>query len=132
MGNWRLVFQIYGVLAAATAAWLMFSRIPDERETIRSRGTRDPTVTRTTFGSCFALLRDPLVLALDKLPDKANEITALMVMAIAGGAVVPPILGFAQKCAGSTGLVWVLLACLAYQTVLSVCMYKNANEREVE
>ena len=64
MGNWRLVFPIYGVVAAATAAWLMLSRIPDEREAIRSRGTRDPTVSRTTFGSCFALLRNPLVLAL--------------------------------------------------------------------
>ena len=235
MGNWRLVFPIYGVLAAATAAWLMLSRIPDERET--SGGL---SVPRTTFGSCFALLRDPLVLALtvgiffavgldvgfsvaipeflktvykvdvdmagtgptvyfvgktlataagaalfvrfppakcfpwcmglcilavaaffvcsgpiafltcvfiasvasantfvmcmgialDKLPEKANEITALMVMAIAGGAVVPPVLGFAQKCAGSTGLVWVLLACLAYQAVLSVCMYKNAKEEK--
>ena len=238
MGNWRLVFPIYGVVAAATAAWLMFSRIPDEREMIRSCGTRDPTVSRTTFGSCFALLRNPLILALtvgiffavgldvgfsvtipeflrtvykvdvnmagtgptvyfvgktlataagaalfvrfppakcfpwciglcvlavaaffvcsgpvaflscvfvasvasantfvmcmgialDRMPEKTNEITALMVMAIAGGAVVPPILGFAQKCAGSVGLVWVLLACLAYQAVLSVCMYKNVKE----
>ena len=32
--------------------------------------------------------------------------------------------------AGSTGLVWVLLACLAYQAVLSVCMYKNAKEEK--
>ena len=239
MGNWRLVFPIYGVLAAATAAWLMFSRIPDEREATRSRGT-GPAVSRTTFGSCFALLRNPLVLALtvgiffavgldvgfsvaipeflktvykvdvnmagtgptvyfvgktlataggaalfvrvpsakcfpwciglcvlavaaffvcsgpiafltcvfvasvasantfvmcmgialDKLPEKANEITSLMVMAIAGGAVVPPVLGFAQKCAGSTGLVWVLLACLVYQAVLSVSMYENAKEEK--
>ena len=238
LGNWRLVFPIYGVVAAATAAWLMLSRIPDEREMIRSRGTRDPTVSRTTFGSCFALLCNPLILALtvgvffavgldvgfsvaipeflktvykvdvnmagtgptvyfvgktlataagaalfvrfppakcfpwcmglcilavaaffvcsgpvaflscvfvasvasantfvmcmgialDRMPEKTNEITALMVMAIAGGAVVPPILGFAQKCAGSVGLVWVLLACLAYQAVLSVCMYKNVKE----
>ena len=64
------------------------------------------------------------------MTEKANEITALMVMAIAGGAVVPPILGFAQKYAGSTGLVWVLLACLAYQAVLSVCMYKNVKEEK--
>ena len=201
MGNWRLVFPIYGVLAAATAAWLMLSRIPDERET--SGGLPVP---RTTFGSCVALLRDPLVLALtvgiffavgldvgfsvaipeflktvykvdvnmagtgptvyfvgktlataagaalfvrfspvkcfpwcmglcilavvaffvcsgpvaflccvfvasvasantfvmcmgialDKLPEKANEITSLMVMAIAGGAVVPPVLGLPE------------------------------------
>ena len=238
LGNWKLLFPLYGALTAVAALWLWLAKIPDEREAIRSRETRDPTVTRTTFGSCFALLRDPLVLALtvgiffavgldvgfsvaipeflktvykvdvnmagtgptvyfvgktlataagaalfvrfppakcfpwcmglcilavaaffvcsgpvaflscvfvasvasantfvmcmgialDKLPEKANEITALMVMAIAGGAVVPPVLGFAQKCAGSTGLVWVLLACLAYQAVLSICVYKNTKE----
>ena len=230
MGNWRLVFPIYGVVAAATATWLMFSRIPDEREA--SGGI---AVSRTTFGSCFALLRNPLVLALtigiffavgldvgfsvaipeflkgeykmdvnsagvgptvyfvgktiaaaagavllakcspvkcfpwcvgltiiavagifacpgsvsflvcvfvaafasantfgicmgialDKMPEKANEITSLMVMAIAGGAVVPPVLGFAQKQAGCSGLVWVLLACLAYQAALSAALFAS-------
>jgi fucose permease len=78
-------------------------------------------MTANSFGMCMGL-------AIAKFPDKANEITSLMVMAIAGGAVVPPVLGFAQKCAGSTGLVWVLLACLAYQAVLSISMYKNAKE----
>ena len=235
LGNWKLLFPLYGALTAVVALWLWLAKIPDEREAMRSRETCDPTVARTTFGSCIALLRNPLVLALtfgiffavgldvgfsvaipeflktaykvdvnmagtgptvyfvgktlataagaalfarippakcfpwciglcvlavaafffcsgpvaflscvfvasvasantfvmcmgialDKLPEKANEITALMVMAIAGGAVVPPILGFAQKCAGCVGLVWVLLACLAYQAVLSVCMHKS-------
>ena len=69
-----------------------------------------------TFGICMGV-------ALDRMPEKANEITALMVMAIAGGAVLPPILGFAQKQAGCTGLVWVLLACLAYQAVLAAFLW---------
>ena len=68
-----------------------------------------------TFGICMGI-------ALDKMPEKANEITSLMVMAIAGGAVVPPVLGFAQKQAGCSGLVWVLLACLAYQAALSAAL----------
>ena len=235
LGNWKLLFPLYGALTAVAALWLWLAKIPDEREAMRSRGTRAPTVAHTTFSSCFALLRNPLVLALtvgiffavgldvgfsvaipeflktaykvdvnmagtgptvyfvgktlataagaalfarvspakcfpwciglcvlavaaffvcsgpvaflscvfvasvasantfvmcmgialDKLPEKANEITALMVMAIAGGAVVPPILGFAQKCAGCDGLVWVLLACLAYQALLSVCVVRT-------
>ncbi len=235
MGNWRLVFPIYGALALGAAAWLMLARIPDEREA--SGGVAVP---RTTFGSCFALLRNPLILALtvgiffavgldvgfsvaipeflkgaykmdvnaagtgptvyfigktlaaavgavlfakcspakcfpwcialsvlavagifacpnpvaffacvfvaalasantfgicmgialDRMPEKANEITALMVMAIAGGAVLPPVLGFAQKQAGCAGLVWVLLACLAYQVVLSAKMWFNCSRKE--
>ena len=233
LGNWRLVFPIYGVVAAAAAAWLMLSRIPDERE-----APGGPAVSTTTFGSCLALLRNPLILALtagvffavgldvgfsvaipeflkgeykmdvsaagtgpavyfvgktmaaaggavllgkcspvkcfpwcvglailavagifacadsvsflacvfvaaaatanvfgicmgvalDKMPGKANEITSLMVMAISGGAVAPPVLGFAQKCAGSAGLVWVLLACLAYLAALSAIMRGKRNE----
>ena len=228
MGNWRLVFPIYGVLTVAVAAWLAFAPIPDERES--TGGQLSPVAAKTSFGSCIALLRNPLILALtvgiffavgldvgfsvsipeflkgaysmdvnaagtgptvyfigktlaaavgavlfakcspvkcfpwciglsvlsvagifacpnpvaffacvfvaalasantfgicmgvalDRMPEKANEITALMVMAIAGGAVLPPILGFAQKRAGCAGLVWVLLACLAYQAVLAV------------
>lgn len=227
MGNWKLVFPIYGAFAVVVAGWLELARIPDERES--SGGV---VTARTTFGGCFALLRNPLILALtfgiffavgldvgfsvaipeflkvvykvdvnmagvgpvvyfvgktlatvggavlfarispakcfpwciglailavagifacsgpfaffacvfvaalasanafgmcmgialERMPEKANEITALMVMAIAGGAVVPPILGFAQKCAGCAGLVWVLLSCLAYQAVLSAFM----------
>jgi len=146
MGNWRLVFPIYGVLATAAGAALFVRFSPAKcfpwciglcvlavaaffvcsgPVAFLSCVFVASVASANTFVMCMGI-------ALDKLPEKANEITALMVMAIAGGAVVPPILGFAQKCAGSTGLVWVLLACLAYQTVLSVCMYKNANEREVE
>ena len=71
-----------------------------------------------TFGMCMGI-------ALDRMPEKTNEITALMVMSIAGGAVVSPILGFAQKRLGCAGLVWVLLACLAYQAVLSIVMQRS-------
>lgn len=242
MGNWRLVFPIYGVLTVVVAAWLALAPIPDEREAMRSCGTHDHAVARTTFGSCLALLRNPLILALtvgiffavgldvgfsvaipeflksvykmdvnaagtgptvyfigktlaaavgavlfakcsptkcfpwcigmsvlavagifacpnpvaffacvfvaalasantfgicmgvalDRMPEKANEITALMVMAIAGGAVLPPVLGFAQKQAGCIGLVWVLLACLAYQAVLAVVLCFNRLRKETK
>ena len=63
--------------------------------------------TANSFGMCMGL-------AIDRRPEKANEITALMVMAIVGGAVVTPVLGFMQGAMGTAGLVVVLLACLAY------------------
>ena len=53
-------------------------------------------------------------LALDRVPEKANEIASLMVMAIVGGGIVTPLLGVAQKTAGAAGIVCVLLICLAY------------------
>lgn len=59
------------------------------------------------FGMVFGL-------AMNKLPQKANEISGLMVMAIADGAIIPPVMGAVKGAVGPNGLVFVLLACLVY------------------
>ena len=59
-------------------------------------------------------------LAINRMPEKTNEISSLMVMAIVGGAVVTPILGWMQSRNGVNGLTWVLLACEAYLLVLGL------------
>ena len=226
LGNWKLLFPLYGALTVVAALWLWFTSIPDERG-----GTRSSASATTTFGSCLAMLKHPYVLAmtvgilfsvgadvgfavaipeylknvykvsldkagmgptvyfvaktlaaiggaalfakvsaakcfpwcmglgilatagiflagtpfvflacvflaalatansfgmcmglaLDRVPEKANEITSLMVMAIVGGGIVTPVLGFVQSSsAGATGIVCVLLACLAYLLVLGL------------
>ena len=225
LGNWKLLFPLYGALTVVAALWLIFSDIPDERGETRSSAS-----ATTSFGSCFAMLKHPYVLAmtvgilfsvgadvgfavaipeylknvykveldkagmgptvyfvaktlaaiggaalfakvsaakcfpwcmglgilatagiffagtpfvflacvfvaalatansfgmcmglaLDKVPEKANEITSLMVMAIVGGGIVTPVLGIVQGSAGATGVVCVLLACLAYLFALGI------------
>ena len=224
LGNWKLLFPLYGGLTAAAAVWLLATDIPDER---RAGGTDG---TATTFAGCFAMLKEPYVLAMtvgilfsvgadvgfavaipeylknvyhvdvnkagmgptvyfvaktcaaflgaivfarvsaakcfpwcmgaglavtaaiplvgapaaflacvfvvalltansfgmcmglaiERFPEKANEITALMVMAIVGGGIVSAALGPAQKAFGSVGIVAVLLACLAYLLALGL------------
>ena len=224
LGNWKLLFPLYGALTIAAALWLWAAKIPDERATTAG------TVPQTTFASCFAMLKNPYVLAMtvgiffsvgadvgfgctipellkgvygvdvntagmgptvyfvaktlaalsgafifarvsaakcfpwamgvglvatvairfaptptaflvcvfvaalatansfgmcmglaiDRVPEKANEITALMVMAIVGGAVVTPVIGFAQGVLGATGIMIVLAACIAYLLGLGV------------
>ena len=57
--------------------------------------------------------------ALYEKPDYANEISGLMITAVAGGAVVPPVMGFAIDSAGITGGLVVILACVLYLTYLS-------------
>ncbi len=224
LGNWKLLFPLYGVLTVAAALALWFTPIPDERA---AGGASSST---TSFGSCLAMLKHPYVLAmtvgilfsvgadvgfavaipeylknvykvdlntagmgptvyfvaktlaaiggaalfakisaakcfpwcmglgilatagiflagspfaflacvfvaalatansfgmcmglaLDRVPEKANEITSLMVMAIVGGGVVTPLLGFAQKSAGAAGVVAVLLVCLGYLFALGI------------
>ena len=225
LGNWKLLFPLYGLLTVVAAIWLWLTDIPDER-----KGARADASATTSFGSCLAMLKHPYVLAmtvgilfsvgadvgfavaipeylknvykveldkagmgptvyfvaktlaaiggaalfakvsaatcfpwcmglgilatagiffagtpfvflacvfvaalatansfgmcmglaLDKVPEKANEITSLMVMAIVGGGIVTPVLGIVQGSAGATGVVCVLLVCLAYLFALGL------------
>jgi len=71
------------------------------------------------FGMAFGL-------AMNRLPQKANEISGLMVMAIAGGAIIPPIMGAVKGAMGPNGLIFVLLACLFYLLGLGVFASKQA------
>jgi len=65
------------------------------------------------FGMVFGM-------AMNRLPRNANEISGLMVMAIAGGAIIPPIMGAVKSAVGPNGLIFVLLACLVYLLGLGV------------
>ena len=55
-------------------------------------------------------------MALQARPDKANQISGLMITAIAGGGVVSPIIGFAMGKMGVIGGVGVVLLCVLYLT----------------
>ena len=70
-------------------------------------------MTANSFGMCMGL-------AINKVPEKTNEITALMVMAIVGGGIVSALLGCAQDAFGPVGIVAVLLACLGYLFAVGV------------
>ena len=225
LGDWKLLFPLYGGLTVLAAVWLLVTPIPDERLAAPSASG-----ARTTLGSCFGMLADPYVLAMTvgilfsvgadvgfsvaipeylknvykvdlnlagmgptvyfvaktaaaflgaivfakvsaakcfpwcmlaglaataaipfvgspvaflacvfavalmtansfgmcmglaigKVPDKANEITALMVMAIVGGGLVSALLGVAQRAFGPSGIVGVLLVCIAYLFALGL------------
>ena len=228
LGNWKLLFPLYGALTAVVAVWLWVSDIPDER--CQNNSPTHPLAHPTTFASCFAMMKEPYVaamtvgilfsvgadvgfsvaipeylknvykvdvnvagmgptvyfvaktaaalggavlfarisaarcfpwfmglglaatvaipflpsataflavvafvalltansfgmcmgLAIEKSPDKANEITALMVMAIVGGGVVSALLGMAQSAFGPVGIVATLGACIAYLFLLGL------------
>ena len=61
-------------------------------------------------------------LALQNSPDKANQISGLMITAIAGGGVVTPIIGVAIAQAGVVGGVGVVIACTLY---LAWCAFRS-------
>ena len=65
-----------------------------------------------TFGICFGQ-------AIAHRPDRTDEVSSLMVMAISGGAVMSVALGLARSCFGFAGLFVGLLVPIVYLGVLS-------------
>jgi fucose permease len=70
----------------------------------------------------------PLIfsLTIDKFPLRANEISGLMVMAISGGAVIPPLIGYLTDSMSLTAGMFVLVVCAAYLLVLAFSNLKKA------
>ena len=234
LGNWKLLFPLYGGLTVLAAVWLLLTKIPDEREEVKVKGEGEQRTT--SFSSCLGMLRHPYVLAMtvgilfsvgadvgfsvaipeylknvykvdlnragmgptvyfvaktiaallgaivfakvsaakcfpwcmgvglaataaiplvgtplaflvcvfvvalmtansfgmcmglaiDRVPEKTNEITALMVMAIVGGGLVSALLGVALRAFGAVGIVGVLIVCIAYLLALGLFAQKRA------
>jgi fucose permease len=63
----------------------------------------------------------PLVFSLtvQKYPERSNEISGLMMMAISGGALIPPVIGLVSDSLGVVPGMGVLLSCAAYLLVVS-------------
>lgn len=62
----------------------------------------------------------PLVfsIAIDKMPTRANEISGLLIMAIVGGAIIPPIMGAVRSSIGEVGGILILVLCFAYILII--------------
>jgi fucose permease len=52
--------------------------------------------------------------ALQKMPERANEISGLMIMGVAGGAVIPPLMGVVSDAFGQSGGLAILLLAMIY------------------
>ena len=52
--------------------------------------------------------------ALKRVPERANEVSGLLIMGVAGGAVVPPIMGVVSDSFGQVGAMLVLLMAVLY------------------
>ncbi len=58
----------------------------------------------------------PLIfsIAVEKMPDRANEVSGLMIMAVSGGAFLPPLMGLASTFIGITASFLVLVTAMIY------------------
>ena len=71
-----------------------------------------------TASSIFAVIYS---MAIQARPEKANEISGLMITGVAGGAIAPPLMGICADIVGSqSGSVIVIAVCTLY---LLFCSY---------
>lgn len=64
-------------------------------------------------------------LALEKMPDRANEISGLLIMAVSGGAFIPLVMGYVSTVFGPIISITVVGACMVY--ILGVALYVQKN-----
>lgn len=60
-------------------------------------------------------------------PDKANQISGLMITAVAGGGAVTPLIGFATDIVGIIGGILVILICVLFLAYLAFSMRAKLN-----
>jgi fucose permease len=71
----------------------------------------------------------PLIFSLtvEKYPLRANEISGLMIMAVSGGAVIPPLIGLLTDTVSLTAGMMVLVVCATYLLVLAFSNLKTSH-----
>ncbi|MCL6101396.1 MAG: MFS transporter [Bacteroidetes bacterium] len=75
-------------------------------------------ITGLGIGNMFPII---FSLALEKMPERANEISGLLIMAVSGGAVIPLVMGFVSTTFGPLVSISVIGACMLY--ILWVSFY---------
>lgn len=80
---------------------------------------------------CSCIFTIIFAAAMQARPDKTNEISGLMITGIVGGAVVPPIMGFAaDKLGNQNGSLLVIGLCMAYLVFCAVRLLVKARKAE--
>lgn len=64
----------------------------------------------------------PLIFSLtvQRIPERSNELSGLMIMAVSGGALIPVLMGIVVDSMGINGNIFVLMLCACYLLVLSL------------
>ena len=59
-------------------------------------------------------------ITVQRMPDRSNELSGLMIMAVSGGAVIPPIMGIVVDSIGANGNILILAVCALYLFTLAL------------
>jgi len=79
-------------------------------------------ITGLGIGNMFPTI---FSLSLEKMPDRANEISGLLIMAVSGGAVLPLLMGFVSTMLGPVASISVIALCMFYILWVSFFVQKR-------
>lgn len=130
----------FGKLLGTFAGAVLLTRISSKKFLLGSSLATLVTIVVFVFSStsffalalmfCIGLAASnifPLIfsITIKKYQDNANEISGLMIMAVSGGAVLPPIMGKITDMTNISAGIFVLVACAAYLLILSFFALKD-------
>jgi fucose permease len=74
------------------------------------------------FSNVFPIM---FALIVEKKPDYANELSGLIILAVSGGAIIPPVVGFFSDMFGIIATIYVLIFCMLYIAYASYYVIKT-------
>jgi fucose permease len=83
-------------------------------------------ITGLGFSNIFPLI---FALTIERKPEYANEISGLIIFAVCGGAVIPPIAGILTDALGYSSIIYVLLACIVYVSYATYYLTRKVSLR---
>lgn len=101
-----LALAAFLVLLTFDAVWMLFGMI---------------VIVGLACANVFSIL---FSYALQHKPERANEISALMIMGVSGGALITPLMGVVADAAGQVAGLSVLLICMLYLAFVSFKLEK--------
>ena len=79
-------------------------------------------VTGLGFSNVFPIM---FALIVEKKPEYANELSGLIILAVSGGAIIPPVVGIFSDLFGAMATIYVLIFCILYITYASYYVIKT-------
>lgn len=74
------------------------------------------------FSNVFPIM---FALIVESKPDYANELSGLIILAVSGGAIIPPVVGFFSDMFGVIATIFVLIFCMLYIAYASYYVIKT-------
>lgn len=113
--SWSIVLTLAGL-----AGILLSGSLPFTRAMI--------FVTGLGFSNTFPII---FAIIVSRMPRYANELSSLIILSVAGGAVIPPVMGLLSDFVGVTAALSILVICMIYVAYATYYAIKTRSKLEI-